>query len=172
MSSFGLASCLRSTSAGAIATAGSSPSLLSLRVSASGVAVGKARASSGASCAVSAFPNEGVSSAFAGVRAGGRAGGHWGLQARDEKPTPPPNKNYVTCAAAWLHHLGTVRGQSEDVERERAHAEEGGPQIRPRRPGLVERLGAVRAVRTDAARFLRHEVRPCASVSMSRKRPG
>ena len=63
-----------------------------------------------------------------------------------EEPGAPQAPGGRECfdsgASSWLHHLGTVRGQSEDVERERAHAEEGGPQIRPRRPGLVERLGA------------------------------
>ena len=75
------------------------------------------------------------------------------------------------------HHPGYItweqfEANQKNAKRKRPHAEEDGPQIRSRWPGIVDRLGAVRAMRTDDARLLRHEVWPCTSVSMSRGRPG
>ena len=70
--------------------------------------------------------------------------------------------------ASFVKSALTVLSKSENVERKRPYAAEDGSQVRPRRPGPVDRPGAMRAMRTDDARVLRDEVWPCSPVSVSR----
>ena len=55
-----------------------------------------------------------------------------------------------------LHQLAGVRGQPEAPPRERAHEEALCAQVRPRRPRPPDRADALRPLRPDDARLLRH----------------